>query len=123
VTSRRLGLVLIAVGLVGLIGTAWGFAARPGARSITWPWAPLGAKVVSRIASRTSRRCVSIVLVHSCEHLAAHEAQLVHQDKRGIEAVRRARAPLPGPGNPMWDSPEVPSGLLKPIRCGEIAHS
>jgi len=42
VKSRRLGLVLIAVGLVGLIGTAWGFAVRPGARSMSWPWAPFG---------------------------------------------------------------------------------
>jgi len=42
VTSRRLGIVLIAVGLVGMIGTAWAVDARTGSRSISWPWAPLG---------------------------------------------------------------------------------
>lgn len=41
-TSRRLGIVLIAVGLLGMIGTAWAFAARPGSRSISWAWAPHG---------------------------------------------------------------------------------
>jgi len=43
VDRRRLGCVLIAVGLVGVIGTAWAFAARPGSRSIPALWAPLGA--------------------------------------------------------------------------------
>jgi hypothetical protein len=35
VTPRRLGIVLIAVGLVGMIGTAWTIALRPGFRSIS----------------------------------------------------------------------------------------
>jgi uncharacterized cupredoxin-like copper-binding protein len=43
VTSRRLGIVLIAVGLVGVTGTAWAFAARSGSHSIRAAWAPLGA--------------------------------------------------------------------------------
>jgi hypothetical protein len=43
VTSRRLGIVQIAVGLVGVTGTAWAFAARPGSHSIRAAWAPLGA--------------------------------------------------------------------------------
>jgi uncharacterized cupredoxin-like copper-binding protein len=41
VTHRRLGIVLIAIGLVGLIGTAWALAARPGSSSIPEAWAPL----------------------------------------------------------------------------------
>jgi uncharacterized cupredoxin-like copper-binding protein len=41
--AQRLGFVLIAVGLVGVIGTAWVFAARTGSRSIPAAWTPLGA--------------------------------------------------------------------------------
>ncbi len=40
---RQLGIVLIALGVVGLIGSAWGFAARSGGyRLVPGAWAPLG---------------------------------------------------------------------------------
>jgi uncharacterized cupredoxin-like copper-binding protein len=43
VTRRSFGLVLIALGLVGLIGSAWAFAAGPGGyRSVPSIWTPLG---------------------------------------------------------------------------------
>jgi hypothetical protein len=44
VTSRRLGIVLISVGLVGMIGSAWAVAARPGSRSGSWVGVALGSR-------------------------------------------------------------------------------
>jgi uncharacterized cupredoxin-like copper-binding protein len=43
VRRRTLGVVLIALGLVGLIGTAWAFAARPGGHGLGLrTWGPFG---------------------------------------------------------------------------------
>jgi len=63
VRRRTLGVVLVAVGLAGLIGTAWAFAAGPGGSG--WgpgTWAPFGGRGPSCDAPALPGQTVDVIL-------------------------------------------------------------